>query len=219
MGVGALLGRDRGVVDVGVAVEDRADLGRDAVHGQAIGTVRGDLAVQDRVRDAGVVGVGDAQRGVGGQDDDAVMVRAQAELTGGAVHAEGLDAAELGLLDLEVARQHGTDHGDDDLVALLEVLCAADDLQRDGVALVVDVLVADADLAQPHVVGVGVGLLGDDLAGHDVVEVGADLLDGLDLGAGADELAGEDRGVVGQVDHALEPFIRDAHCDAFLGLP
>ena len=93
------------------------------------------------------------------------------------------------------------------MVALLEVLRAADDLQRDGVAVGVDVAVADGDLAEPHVVGVGVGLLADDLGGHDVGEVGADLLDGLDLGAGADELGDEVGGVLRHVDHALEPLV------------
>ena len=135
------------------------------------------------------------------------MVVAQAELALGAVHAHRGDAAKLGLLDLEVAGQDGTDHGGDDVVALVEVLGAADDLQRLGLAVGAEVLLAHVDLADVHVVGIGVRLLGDDLRGHNVIEVGADALDGLDLGARADELIDELGGVLRHVDHGLEPLI------------
>ena len=207
VGIGALLALDGGQLNVGVLVVHGGNLDGHASHGQAVRAVGRDLAVDDGVGHAEIVGVVHADGGVLGQDDDAVVVVSQAELAGGAVHAAGLDAAQLALLDLEVTGQDGADHGRDDVVALLEVLRAADDLQRDGVAVGVDVAVADGDLAEPHVVGVGVGLLADDLGGHDVGEVGADLLDGLDLGAGADELGDEVGGVLRHVDHALEPLV------------
>ena len=211
VGVGALLGADGGQLDVGVDVQSGRDLDGHAAHGQAVRAVGRDLAVDDGVGQAKVVGVVHADGGVGRQDDDAVVLRAHAQLAGRAVHAARLDAAQLALLDAEVARQDSADHRGDDVVALLEVLGAADDLQRDGVAVGVDVAVADADLAEPHVVGVGVRALADHLGGHDVGEVGADLLDGLDLGAGADQLRHEVLGVLGQVDHGVEPLVRDAH--------
>ena len=139
------------------------------------------------------------------------MVVAQAKLALGAVHAIGLHAAELGLLDLHAAGEHGADHGGHDVVALVEVLGTAHNLERHGVAVLVDVLVANGDLAEPHVVRVRVRLLAHHLGGVDVVEVRANTLDALDLGAGADVLLDQVIWVVGQVHHVLEPLIRNAH--------
>ena len=205
-------------LDVRVLVEAGGRLDGHAGHREAVGTVGRDLAVDHGVGESPVVGEGHAHGGVGRQDDDAVVVGPEAELALRAVHAAGLDAAELALLDLEVAGQDRADHGGHDLVALVEVLGAADDLERDGIALLVDVVLSHVDEAQPHVVGVGVGLLAHDLRRVHVVEVRADLLDGLDLGAGADVLRDEVLGVLGHVDHGLEPLIRNAHCaSAFLG--
>ena len=103
------------------------------------------------------------------------------------------------------------------MVALVEVLSAAHNLQRHGVAVLVDVLVANGDLAEPHVVGVRVRLLAHHLGGVDVVEVGANALDALDLGAGADVLVDQVLGVFGHIHHVLEPLIRNAHgiCNPF----
>ena len=206
-GVRALLGLHDGQLDVGVLVEDGRDLHRHAGHGEAVGAVGRDLAVDHGVGHAEVVGEVHAHRRVLGQDHDALVVRAQAQLAGRAVHAAGLDAAQLALLDLEVAGQHRADHGAHDVVALVEVLGAADNLQRHGVAVRVHVLVAHADLAEPHVVGVGVGLLAHDLGRDHVLQVGADLLHRLDLGAGAGELRHELGGVLGHVHHGLEPLV------------
>ena len=51
----------------------------------------------------------------------------------------------------------------------------------------------------------------------DVVEVGANALDALDLGAGADVRVDQVLGVFGHVHHVLEPLIRNAHgiCNPF----
>ena len=205
--LGALLALDGGELDVRVLVEDGAHLGGHAHVGQAVGAVGRDLAVEHGVRRAAIVRERHAHGGVLGQDHDAGVVSAQAKLALGAVHAARLDATQLALLDLEVAGKHGADHRDDDLVALVEVLGAAHNLQRGRIAVLVNVLVAHGDLAQPHVVGVGVGLLGEHLAHDDVLEVGANALDRLDLGAGADELGVEDLRVIGQVHHGAEPLI------------
>ena len=62
------------------------------------------------------------------------MLFADAEFAGGAEHAHGHDAAQLGLLDLEVARQDGADRGAGDLDAGAHVRGAADDLSRRAVA-------------------------------------------------------------------------------------
>ena len=51
------------------------------------------------------------------------------------------------------------------------------------------------------------GLLGEDTGRDDTVEVGPDLLDGLDLGAGADELRDQLGRIGREIDHRLEPFV------------
>ena len=206
-GVGAGFGGDARQLDVGVLVQDGRHLSGKAGHGEAVRAVGRDLAVDHGVGGAEVLGEVHAHRRVRRQDHDAVVVRAQAELALGAVHATRLDATQLALLDLEVSGQHRADHGADDVVALVEVLGAADNLQRHGVALGIHVLVAHRDLAEPHVVGVGVRDLAHDLRRDHVLEVGPDLLDGLDLGSGAGELLHELVRVVGHVHHGLEPLI------------
>ena len=110
-------------------------------------------------------------------------------------------------LILEVTGEHSADHRDDDLVALLEILGAADDLQRSGIAVRVNVPGANGDLAKPHVVRIRVRLLRDDLSNNDMVKIGANALDRLDLGASADELAVQDLGISREVDHGAEPLI------------
>ena len=203
----ALLALDGRQLDVCVLVEDGTHLGSHAHHREAVGAVGRDLAVEHHVARAVVLRERHAHGRVSRQDHDAGVVAAKAQLALGAVHAATLDAAQLALLDLDVAGQHRADHGHDDLVTLVEVLGAADDLQRRGVAGLVDVLVAHGDLAEPHVVGVGVRLLGEHLAHHHVVEMLAHVLDRLDLGAGTDELAVEHLHVVRQVHHGTQPLI------------
>ena len=206
-GLGALLVLNRGKLDVRVLVENRADLGSHAHIGEAVRAVGRDLAVKDGVGQATVLGEVHAHGGVLGKDHDAGVIATEAELASRAVHATGLHATKLALLDLEITGENRTNHRDDDLVALLEVLGTADDLQRNGVAVRVDVLGANGDLAKPHVVRIRVRLLRDDLANDDMVEIGANALDRLDLGAGADELAVQDLGIGREVDHGAEPLI------------
>ena len=144
------------------------------------------------------------------------MVAAQAELARGAVHAHGHDAAKLALLDLDVAGQNCADHGRDDVVAGLEVLRAADDLQRSGIAVGVEVLVAHIDRAHIHVVAIGVRGLGEHLGGHHVVEGLAHGVDRLDLGAGTDIFVRKGLGILRNIDHGLEPVVRNAHITGLL---
>ena len=74
MGIRPLLLLDRGKRDVGALVENRGGLNRHARHGEAVGTVGGDLAVNHGVGAAQVVRVEHAHGSVGRQDDDAVVV-------------------------------------------------------------------------------------------------------------------------------------------------
>ena len=211
VGRAAGLGLDGGQLNVEIAVEDGAGLAGHADHGQTIGTVGRDLAVEHGITRAHVLGKRHAAGRVLGQDHDAGVVAAQAELARRAVHAHGHDAAKLALLDLDVAGQDSANHCRDDVVAGLEVLRAADDLQRSGVAVGVEVLVAHVDRAHIHVVAIGMRGLGEHLGSHHVVEGLAHGVDRLDLGAGTDIFVRKGLGILRNIDHGLEPVVRNTH--------
>ena len=216
VGRAAGLRLDSGQLNVEIAVEDGAGLAGHADHGQAVGTVGRDLTVEHGVARAHVLGKRHAAGRILGQDHDAGVVATQAELARGAVHAHGHDAAKLALLDLDVAGKHGVNHGRDDVVAGLEVLRAADDLQRSGIAVGVEILVAHIDRAHIHVVAIGVRGLGEHLGGHHVVEGLAHGVDRLDLGAGTDIFVRKGLGILRNIDHGLEPVVRNAHLTGLL---
>ena len=211
VGRAAGLGLDGRQLNVEIAVENGAGLAGHADHGQAVGTVGRDLAVEHGVARAHVLGKRHAAGRILGQDHDAGVIAAQAELARRAVHAHGHDAAKLALLDLNVAGKHSTDHGRDDVVAGLKVLRAADDLQRGGVAVGVEVLVAHVDRAHIHMVAIGMRGLGEHLGGHHVVEGLTHGVDRLDLGAGTDIFVRKGLGILRNIDHGLEPVVRNAH--------
>ena len=211
VGRAAGLGLNGGQLNVEIAVEDGAGLAGHADHGQAVGAVGRNLAVEHGITRAHVLGKRHAAGRILGQDHDAGVVAAQAELARGAVHAHGHDAAKLALLDLDVAGQDSANHGRDDVVAGLEVLRAADDLQRSGVAVGVEVLVTHVDRAHIHVVAIGVRGLGEHLGGHHVVEGLAHGVDRLDLGAGTDIFVRKGLGILRNIDHGLEPVVRNTH--------
>ena len=211
VGRAAGLGLNGGQLNVEIAVEDGAGLAGHADHGQAVGAVGRDLAVKHGVARAHVLGKRHAAGRILGQDHDAGVVAAQAELARRAVHAHGHDAAKLALLDLDVAGKHSADHCRDDVVASLEVLRAADDLQRGGVAVGVEILVAHVDRAHIHMVAIGVRGLGKHLGSHHVVEGLAHGVDRLDLGAGTDIFVRKGLGILRNIDHGLEPVVRNTH--------
>ena len=216
VGRAAGLGLDGGQLNVEIAVEDGAGLAGHADHGQAIGTVGRDLTVEHGVARAHVLGKRHAAGRVLGQDHDARVVAAQAELARGAVHAHGHDAAKLALLDLDVAGQDSANHGRDDVIAGLEVLRAADDLQRGRIAVGVEVLVAHVDRAHIHVVAIGVRGLGEHLGSHHMVKGLAHGVDRLDLGAGTDIFVRKGLGILRNIDHGLEPVVRNTHLTGLL---
>ena len=216
IGRAAGLGLDSRQLNVEIAVEDGAGLAGHADHGKAIGTVGRDLAVEHGVARAHILGKRHAAGRILGQDHNAGVVAAQAELARGAVHAHGHNAAKLALLDLDVAGQDSANHGRDDVVAGLEVLRAADDLQRSGVTVGVEILVAHIDRAHIHVVAIGVRGLGEHLGGHHVVEGLAHGVDRLDLGAGTDIFVRKGLGILRNIDHGLEPVVRNAHLTGLL---
>ena len=206
-GGAADLGLDSGQFHVEVAIIDGADLAGDADHGKAVGAVGRDLAVEHGIRRAVVLGERHANGSVLGQDHNARMVAGKPQLASGAVHAHGDHAAQLALLDLDVARQLCADHGGHNVVALVEVLSAADNLQGLGIAVGVHVAGAHVNLGDPHMVGVRVRLLGKHLGSHNVVKGLAHGLDSLDLGTGANEFGRELGRILRNLDHAGKPVV------------
>ncbi len=130
--------------------------------------------------DGGLVGVEGlvvVQKGGGGDDGvGEVVLGGQAQLLERAEHTVGQHAAQLALFDLHAAGQHGLVQGHGHQIAHVDVPRAGDDLHR--------LLPADVELADPHVVAVGVLFHGEDLARDHVFEALVQSLDGLDLGAG-----------------------------------
>ena len=207
---------DGGQLHVEIAIENGAGLAGHTDHGQAVGAVGRDLAVEHGIARAHILGKRHAAGRILRQNHDAGVVAAQTELARRAVHAHGHDAAKLALLDLDVAGQNCADHGRDDVVAGLEVLRAADNLQRGGVAVGVEVLVTHVNRAHIHMVAIGVRGLGEHLGGHHVVEGLAHGVNRLNLGAGADILVRKGLRIFRNINHGLEPVVRNAHLTGLL---
>ena len=190
----------------------RRDLAGDAVDAEAVGPVRRQLELEHRLAHRQVALQRLADDPVTRQHGDAGALLLVAELLLAHDHAVALDAAQVGLLELEAVLEHGAAERDRHGVARLEVVRAADDLPHAAVGL------PHLDGAEVELVGVGVLLLGQHLADDEAAEVlrvarRADPVDALHLGAGHGEDLGHllDRAVPGDV--LLDPAERDSHRD------
>ena len=151
----------------------------------AVGTVVGDFEFYHRViiADDGV----DVITGLAilFQNPDAVLdgignvVEGQVQLLNGAEHAIGDLTPELALGNLDTAGETGIVKSGGNQVTLLHVLCAGDDLYR--------LFLAHIYLTDPHVVGVGVALNGQDLAYDNIADLSIQPFIGLDLLTGYGE--------------------------------
>ena len=184
------------------------DLAGDAEEGEVVGAVGGGGDVEDGLAEH--VGEGGADFEGVVEDEDALVFVGEAEFALRADHAGGLDAADLGFLELAgCAVAVGVDQfralqGEGDGLAGGDVGCAADD-GLGGVAAVVDGGEAEA-------VGVGVGLQGEDATDADAVApAGAGAFDVLDFGTGHGEAVGELLDGEGDVDVVGEPGEGDLH--------
>jgi hypothetical protein len=172
--------------------------------GQAVRAVGGDLDVEDGVA-RGQDGV---DRGAEGraalEDQEPGVVVAQPELAGRAHHAVRELAADLRLLDPEVAGQDGAGERHRHAVADLVVLGAADDrLHARG---------PQVDRADRELVGVRVLGAGQDLADHDGGERrGAGRRHVLHLEAEEGDGAGQFRHRRVERHVVLDPVERDLH--------
>ncbi|MNO98386.1 hypothetical protein D3C76_901310 [compost metagenome] len=153
----------------------RADFARQAAERQAIATVRRQAELDGDIVQLQVSANVLPHRSVRSEFHQAGVVVADLQLFRRAEHAVGFDAAQLGLLDLEVARQFGADHGKRNLQARAHVGRAAHDLE--GFAAV-------ADLADTQLVGIGVLLGGKHFTHDDAAEYARGRNHGIDLEAG-----------------------------------
>src|SRR5690606_11959051 len=187
-------------------------LAGDTAQGEAVAAVGGDGDVQDLVDQLQQLDGVLADLGLRRQHDDAVgAVIAHAQLVAGADHAVGRLAVRLARGDREATGQGGAGQHHDDLVADGEVAGAADDLLRlTGAVGLPDVDGAEADRLLEALQFLDGQHLADD---EGALEVGAEVLDGLDLEARRNELglyvtAGLRRR---QVDVLPQPRKRDPH--------
>ncbi|MCY1416514.1 hypothetical protein D9M71_320210 [compost metagenome] len=126
---------------------ERPHFASQAGQAQAVAAVRGQAQLDDHVIQAEVGTDVLSDRSVRFQFHQAVVVIADLQFRSRAQHAVGFDATQLGLLDLEVARQLGTDHGEGDLQAGTHVGRAAHNLE--GLAAIAHL--ADAQLVRVRV--------------------------------------------------------------------
>ena len=162
--------RDGGRVAVasGRAALGVPELAGEAPHREAVAPVGGHVGLDGLLGEAeqGDGVVSGLQRGglVGAEEalqhDDALVVVPEADLVLGADHAVRDMAVGLARSDGEVARQHGSGQHDDDEVADLEVVGAADDLLVLALGQHLAVL-ADVDGAPADRLAVLLGLEGD----------------------------------------------------------
>ncbi|MNZ51454.1 hypothetical protein D3C78_692690 [compost metagenome] len=128
---------------------------------QAVAAVGGQVDLDAGIVEVEVAANVLAHRRIGGQLEQAVVLFADLQFGGRAEHAERLDAAQLGLLDLEVLAQHRADHGEGDLDPRAGIRRTADHLE--GFAAI-------AHLADAQLVGVRVLFGCKDLADHHAAE-------------------------------------------------
>ena len=113
----------------------RAEIARDAVHAGAIGAVGRQIDLDHRIVEAGIFGVGAADRRIGRQVDDAVMIVGDFELGLRHQHAAAFDAADGADAERDVlAGDVGAGRREHAHHAGARIGRAADDLHRFAVA-------------------------------------------------------------------------------------
>ena len=153
----------------------RADFTGQTGQGQAVATVRGQVDLDAGIVQAQVDTNVFADRRIGRQLHQAVIAFTDLQLGLRAEHAVGLDAPQLGLLDLEVAGQFGTDHRERDLQARAHIRRAADHLE--GLRTI-------ADLAHTQLVGIRVLFGAEDFTDDHAAERAGGRRHAIDLKTG-----------------------------------
>ena len=144
-----------------------------------------------------------AQNGGGGDGSIGEIPLVQAQLGQPAEHAVGHNAAQLALLNFHATGQGGFVQGHGHQVAGMDVPCTGDDLN--GLAL------ASIHLADPHMVGVGMALHGQETPHNNIGNLRAQVLGGLHLGAGEGHGFSELFIISIHGDELAEPFSAQIH--------
>ncbi len=123
----------------------RTDFTRQTGHRQAVATVRGQVDLDAGIVQAQIDTNVLANRRISSQFHQAVIALAGLQLGSRTQHAVGLDAAQLGFLDLEIAGKLGADHGEWNFQARTHIWRTTDNLK--GFAAI-------ADLTHTQLVGI-----------------------------------------------------------------
>src|SRR5690606_12636751 len=128
-----------------------------------VAAIGGDRDIEDHAVYAGIIGIFEADRRIGGQLDNAVMVVAEFQFGIGTEHAIGNLAADITLADGHVlARNIGAGEGEDGFEAGAGVGGAANHVDQFAGAGI--------DLADAQLVGIGMLFGGDDMGGDESAE-------------------------------------------------
>ena len=188
-----------------LAPEDRSNLLGEADHAQAVGPIGGQIDL-----DALIVEVQEVAQAVPDwcifrQLEQTGSIFADAQFGRRTEHALGLDAAQFGRFDLELARKHRADLCKRSNQTRSRIRCAADNL--------LELPAAVLHLAQAQLVGVGMRLALRDAPDHDAGERGRCRLHRVDLETGHGEPVDQFfRGDPGEVHPFPEPFFAEFHC-------
>ena len=154
--------------------EVRGELARDADDAHRVGAVGRDREIEHDVVEAEHLAHVGAERGVGRELENAVVVVAEAELAGRAQHPLRHLTADLAALDLEVAGQVRADRRERHDHARFDVRRAAHDAHR---------TVAGVDVGEADAIGVGMRQDVEDPRDDHAADLAAGLVDPLDLEA------------------------------------
>ena len=184
------------------AIDDR-DLARQPRQPETVAAIRGqidlDALIVERQPGTEIL----AQGRVGGQRQDAVGGLGQTQFARRADHAERLDPAQLGALDLEIPRQTGADGRHRHLHVRRDIGRAADDLER-GV-------LADIDRADTQLGGVRMRLDAEHMPDLDPTENRRRRFDRVDLQPRHAELIGQTLGIDRRVHPFAQPCLTESH--------
>ena len=96
--------------------------------GGRIHAVRGNFIFDDRLGlEVEVLLGGRSHHGIFRKDHDSLVGGTDAQFILGTNHSEGFHAADFGFLDLEIARKHGSDAGEQHFLACRHIRGAAND--------------------------------------------------------------------------------------------
>lgn len=184
------------------SVVQRAHFTGQTGQGQAVAAVRGQVDLDAGVFQFQVNPDVLTHRRVGRQLHQAIIALAYLQLSLRAQHAVGLNTTQLGLLDLEVARQLGTDHGKRDLQARAHIRRSAHDLK--GFRTV-------ADLAHTQFIGIRVLLGAQHFAHYHAAENTGGRGNAIDLKTGHRQTRNQRVAIYLRAYPATQPLFTEFH--------